>query len=333
MTFLKTGIVGAGLMGFWHAKAAKRAGGRISAIVDSNIETSRRLAGKYSSAKSCSSVEQMLNQTEIDVLHICTPLDTHVEIAELALDAGINLIIEKPITPTAVETEQILGQAANNGVILCAVHQFLFQEGVRKVKRLLSKIGRMIHIESTICSAGADGFAGRQRDLIAADILPHPLSLMQFFLPGDIPCEDWTTDRVDCGEFRAFAKTSQISLSIFISMNARPTECSMEIKGTNGTIYIDLFHGFAFIESGIVSRARKIIHPFDMAVKGLTVAAINLGKRAIRREIAYPGLQRLVSEFYNAVCTGVESPISREDTMAVALSRDYLMQSAGLISK
>ena len=148
-------------MGCRHANAARRAGAFISAIVDTNIEASSRLVSKYHGVEAFSNVEQMLEKVTLDVLHICTPLDTHVKIAELAISAGVNLVVEKPVTQTAAETERILSEAASNGVILCAVHQFLFQEGVLKAKRLLSHIGRMIHIESTICSAGDNGFEGR----------------------------------------------------------------------------------------------------------------------------------------------------------------------------
>lgn len=327
---LNVGIVGAGLMGCWHANAARCAGGRINAIVDSNIETSRYLAGKYSYAKSYSSVEQMLNQTDINVLHICTPLDTHVKIAELALNAGINLVIEKPITPTAVETERILGQAARSGTLVCVVHQFLFQEGVQKAKKAMPRIGKLIHIGSTISSAGAEGLAAKQHDLIAADILPHPLSLMQYFIPDSISDEVWMAVRLDYGELRAFCKTAKTSLSIFISMHARPTECSLWIVGTNGTIHLDLFHGFSVIESGNTSRLNKILHPFSLSGNRLLAASLNLCKRTIRRELAYPGLNALISTFYDSIRYDNECPISHEDTLAVALVRDMLLESAGL---
>ncbi len=262
---LNVGIVGAGLMGYWHANAARRAGAYISAIADTDNEASRRLAGRCSGVETFSTVEQMLDNVKLDVLHICTPLNTHVGISELALEAGINLVIEKPVTPTAAETENILRQAASNGVILCAVHQFLFQEGVQKAKRLLNKIGRIVHIENSICSAGTDGFAGKQCDLIAADILPHPLSLMQFFIPGGISGEEWNVVRPEHGEFRISCNTKGVTIYIFISMNARPTECSLKIVGTEGTIHIDMFHGYSFLESGKVSRTHKILHPFSFS--------------------------------------------------------------------
>ncbi|MBW8041918.1 MAG: Gfo/Idh/MocA family oxidoreductase [Planctomycetes bacterium] len=326
---LNVGIVGAGLMGHWHANAARRTGAHISAIADKNNEASRRLAGKYFHAKSFSSVEQMLENMEINVLHICTPTDTHVEISEIALESGINLVIEKPVTPTTVETERILKQAASNNVILCAVHQFLFQEGVLKAKGLLNKIGRMIHIESTICSAGADGLAGRQRDLIAADILPHPLSLMQSFVPGGVSSEEWNVVHPEHGDLRISCNMAEVTMSIFISMNARPTECSLKIVGTDGAIHIDLFHGYSFLESGKVSRTRKILHPFSFSASKFFSATVNLSRRIVQRESAYPGLYKMINSFYRSVLTHSKCPISDEDTLAVAIARDKLLQSVG----
>jgi predicted dehydrogenase len=298
--------------------------------VDTNINASKYLADQYPGAKNFSSVQQMLEHTKPDVLHICTPLDTHVRIAEFAIDAGINLIIEKPITPTAAEAERILKQASSNGILVCAVHQFIFQDGVQKAKKFLSKIGRLIHIQSTICSAGAVGYSEKQSDFIATDILPHPLSLMQYFSPGSIFSKNWTMIRAGYGELRAFCKAEEITLSIFISMNARPTECSLQIIGTNGVLYVDLFNGFAFIESAKVSRMRKIMHPFSHSANMFFTAFVNLGRRVIQRKLAYPGLDKLINSFYNSVQVHCDCPISNNDILAVSIVRDELIQSAGL---
>ena len=327
-TILKVGIVGAGLMGRWHANSVKKSGGCLKGVADIDFNTARRLAGRYN-AEPLSDIEQMLAQCDLDVLHICTPLSTHKNIAERAIKAGINLIIEKPLTPTASETECLLDMAADRGVLICPVHQFIFQDGVQKALKWLSRIGRLVHIKGTICSAGGTGQPPEQLDAIVKDILPHPLSLMQVFLPNGLSEEGWITSRPGYGELLAIGEASAISLSIFISMNARPTECSFRIAGTDGTIHIDLFHGFAFIESGKVSGARKITHPFNMAIKRFSTAAVNLGQRVIRGEPAYPGLGQLIDSFYRALRSNGASPISKTDTIAVARARDLLARSAG----
>lgn len=317
---IRTAVVGAGLMGRWHAVAAERAGGRVVAIVDTDADAAQRLAKNYVDAQTAAEVG------DVQVVHICTPLATHVELAERAIEAGRHLLIEKPLAPTATETERLLRRASERGVLLCPVHQFAFQDGVLAAREWLPRLGRLVHIESTFYSAGGEGCDGEQLDAIVADILPHPLSLMQMFLPGGLTENNWTSLRPGQGELRALGEINGVSLSIFISMNARPTVANFQITGTNATICLDLFHGYAWMESGRVSRARKIVHPFERAIKSFSAAAINLGRRTMRGETAYPGLQRLVRCFYQAVRQQLQPPISREATLAVARARDRLIR-------
>jgi len=331
---LRAGIAGGGLMGRWHAWAVERAGGLVTAIVDTDFAAAERLAARHRGALAFSDVEQMLRAARLDVLHVCSPPETHYRIAEQAVDAGLSVIIEKPLTPRAVEAEILFNRAESRGVTICPVHQFLFQDGVRHAEASLPRIGRLVHLQGAFCSAGGIGQSNEQLDAIAADILPHPLSLMQVFLPAGLPESGWEISRPGGGELRVSNTTqdgttqdgevSGVSLSIFVSMKVRPTICSFRIFGADGTIHLDLFHGYAVIEPGGVSRLRKMIHPFDLAVRTLSAAAANLGRRIIQWQPAYPGLERLVAAFYQAVRTGAEPPITRADAMAVARVRDLL---------
>lgn len=319
-------IVGAGLMGRWHASAVRRAGGRVVAVADLELSRAQRLAGRFS-AKSFSNVNQMLSDVELDVLHICSPASTHGNIGELAISSGLNLVVEKPVTPNACGTVRLYEQAARRGVIVCPVHQFVFQNGVAKAQSLLPRVGQVVHLGATIFSAGGAGLASDQLDSIAADILPHPLALMQKFLPNKLPEDQWCALRPQHGELRISGEADGVTLGILVSMNARPTVCDFQIVGTEGTIYLNLFHGYAYLELGRVSRTRKIAHPFEQSLRNLSAAAINLGRRALRRELAYPGLQLLISEFYSAVQTGAPSPISAEEAIAIARVRDRLLNT------
>ncbi|MGH9947868.1 MAG: hypothetical protein ACRD6X_11785, partial [Pyrinomonadaceae bacterium] len=135
----------------------------------------------------------------------------------------------------------------------------------------------------------------------------------------DITAAGWNVLRPIPGELRIFGKDEQdVSLSIFISMNSRPTENMFHLFGTHGTIHIDLFHGYSFIEPGKASKMAKLLHPFDYAARSFGAAAANLTMRSLRREPAYPGLRRLIEEFYRSVKFGLESPITRAEAVAVA---------------
>ena len=327
---LRIGIAGAGLMGRWHADAAQKSGARVMAFADPGIDRAASLATRYSDAKAFAEVESMLEQVDLDALHICSPGPTHYPIAETAIAAGLHLLIEKPMGLTAEDTERLLERAGRREVLVCPVHQFIFQDGVLKAQELLPQIGRLVHLEATICSAGGAALPEAQLDSIVADVLPHPLSLMQCFLPGKLSPEKFLALRSGAGELRVFGEVTGVSFSFFVSMNARPTTNSFRLVGTEGTIHLDLFHGYAFMQPGQVSRKRKITNPFEFSLRNLSAATANLSQRAKRREPAYPGLRQLVSSFYQAVLTKSPSPISPADTILIAKVRDHLIQTAGL---
>ncbi|MDQ3748843.1 MAG: Gfo/Idh/MocA family oxidoreductase, partial [Acidobacteriota bacterium] len=307
---LRVGVVGAGLMGRWHAHAAHKASGGIVCVADTNQNQAVQLAKRYRTAQGFGDLREMLKQKSLDVLHICTPTSSHHAIAEIAIKANINLFIEKPLTLTAAETKHLYDLGAENDVRLCPAHQFAFQHCVQKAKKILPRIGKIIHLQATLCSAGAAGLADKYLDSVAFDILPHPLSLFQTFLNGKLSEEAWDISRPERGELRISGYAHDVSLSIFVSMNARPTVNSLQIIGTNGTIHLDLFHDFAVLDKGKVSKGRKILHPFDSAVKKFSAATFNLARRTIQFESAYPGLRRLVNNFYQTIREGAEPPIS-----------------------
>ncbi|CAN5724517.1 hypothetical protein BH23GEM3_BH23GEM3_10100 [soil metagenome] len=91
----------------------------------------------------------------------------------------------------------------------------------------------------------------------------------------------------------------------------------------------DIEHGFCVVESGTVSRTRKLLRPFHHSALFFTAAAQNLGKRALRREPAYPGLRELVRRFHAAADSGGPPPIAARETIAVAAARDQLLAAAG----
>ena len=322
---LRIGIVGAGLMGKWHARAAVKAGGEIICIADTDQNQAFQLASGYRKAQIFADAGQMLSQNSLDVLHICTPTASHQTIAELALGAGVNLFIEKPLAATAEETIQLYDLALENKAHLCPAHQMPFQKCVQKAKKMIPDIGRIIGLNATVCSAGGLGLANEYADSIASDILPHPLSLFQCFLNHRLSDIEWDVFRPQPGELRIYGNERDISLSISISMNARPTVNSFQIIGTKGTLYLDLFHDFVVFDRGRVSKARKIFHPFNLAIKTLSAASVNLARRTARSETAYPGLALLVNSFYHAINEDSASPISSEEAINIARIRDFII--------
>ncbi len=326
---LKVAIAGAGLMGRWHADAARRSGTSVAAVVDPDLDRARALAGRNAGATAFDSLAAMLKSNSVDVVHVCTPLASHVAIASRALQAGAHVLVEKPLAPSAKQTGMLIDAAAAADRLVCPVHQFPFQRGVDRAAARLHALGAVRRIAFDIRSAGGEGRDADALDTIVADILPHPLSVLRRLWPEEpLDALAWQVVRAGPGEIMICGAFAQAVLSISISMGARPTCCGLAIQGTRGSAEIDLFHGFAVLEDGAVSRLRKIAHPFARSGKLLATASANLLGRAARRETAYPGLRALVAAFYAAVRGDSPVPISTEDTMAIAAACDGLKQKA-----
>lgn len=324
---LRVAVVGAGLMGRWHAAAAARVGAQVVAVADPDHPRATRLARRHGAR--VVPLAGLLEDRSIQALHVCTPLETHAAIATAALDAGLPVLVEKPLAPNASTTEALLQLAARRQRPLCPVHQFPFQRGVQRVLAAVPRFGPVLHADYVACTAGAEGRDAAAGEAIVADILPHPLSLLRSVVPGALADLPWHVARPRAGELRATAAAAGITVSLLISLAGRPTRNSWRLVGTAGTAHVDLFHGFATFESGAVSRGRKIARPFARAVTTLGAAAGNLARRAVARETAYPGLQRLVEAFYAAVRGTAPSPIEAAEIRDVALARDRIAGATG----
>lgn len=316
-------------MGRWHAYYARRAGAEVVAVVDPSIDAARELAVQSGGAATFADAASMLASAGPDVVHVCSPLPTHVEVARRAIEAGAHVLVEKPLAPTAAETRALLDEARARGVHACPVHQFAFQRGVLLALAALRELGEPLHASFAVLSAGAAGRETHAQDAVVADILPHPLSVLQALWPAaSLEPRQWTARRPRAGELHVSGLCGSATASAWISMNARPTRCDLEVACSEGSIRLDFFHGYAHVRRGSATRAEKIGQPFRLAAGTFARAAANLAGRAWRRELAYPGLEALVRAFHAAARGNGPPPVSPAQAIAVAEVREHLLREA-----
>jgi predicted dehydrogenase len=296
--------------------------------VDPDASRAVDLARAHRAAYARTLRETVSSSASIDAVHVCTPLEFHDELTRDSIALGLHVLVEKPLAATAAATADLLRCAAERGVLVCPVHQFPFQRGVRTLVDALPAIGPVVHVEAVTCSAGGDNSDAAGRDQIAADVLPHPLSLFSAILGAPVASIDWQVSRPAFGELRAWGTAQGATLSIVVSMAGRPTRNAVHVIGARGSAHADLFHGFLVRESGEVSQARKIVQPLAHAGATLSVALGNLARRAVAGESAYPGLRTLVAEFHAAIRGTAAPPISAAQTLDIAMARDAILAHA-----
>jgi predicted dehydrogenase len=315
---LKVAIIGAGLMGHWHAHYVKQIGAEITAVIDLDTVAAEKMSTKYG-GQFFPNLEEALHHTNFEVVHICTPGHFHVQLSEQALSADKHIIIEKPIAETTAQVSELVKLAAEKNRLICPVHQFAFQHGILLVKEELARRNSApLAVVFDFTSAGGDGRPENELNKILLEILPHPLSILSELWPNDVlDLDTWQVDNPCAGELLAYSSHQGFPASIKISLNARPTHCNMKIYHRQGAIHVNLFHDFAVLESSAVSRFRKITSPFIFSTKTLYAASYNLLRRLLNREPAYPGLKLLIKKCYEFIEKAESGPISSDNYIAI----------------
>ena len=316
-------------MGRWHADAVRKIGGRVTVIVDPSPAAREALGRRHPGARLVDELDPDVVCRHATAAHVCTPLATHARVVSTLIDAGLHALVEKPFARTAAVTTDLLAAAAARGVVVCPVHQFLFQDGVRKLIEWLPSLGQVCRLEFSTCSAGATANDDASLDDLVAEILPHPLALTSAVVRAPLAGVGWQVAYPRPGEFRAVTTIGQAIVDMAISAHGRPTENVLRVVGTTASVTADLFHGFAVRHAGDVSRRAKIAHPYLVAAGTLGGASANLLRRVVRREPAYPGLRELVRRFYSATRGEGPPPISATDAADVAVARDRIMAHLG----
>jgi len=92
----------------------------IYAVCSRSEKRSRRFGGKFGCGRSFGDLDDMLKAHggQLDFVYVGTPLASHYPIIEKCIDAGVNVLTEKPATRTATEWENLCRQAKTRGVLL-----------------------------------------------------------------------------------------------------------------------------------------------------------------------------------------------------------------------
>lgn len=123
---------------------------RIAAIADLNHEAAERQSKKYNlDCRIIPDPMQIAEEPDIDLVAICTPPSSHADLAIACLEAGKNVILEKPMAPSLDECQRILDAADKSGTLLSVVAQNRFRTPAWRMKKILDSgiLGAIRHIQ------------------------------------------------------------------------------------------------------------------------------------------------------------------------------------------
>ena len=132
---MKFGIIGAGMIGHFHAKAiTDMTGGELHSVFDLRQEAAEKLANEYG-AKAYSDMAEFLADSDLEIVTVGTPSGAHLDPSLAALNAGKHVIVEKPLEITLPRIDQLMDAAKANGKTIAAVLNRRFHPGMDAFKK------------------------------------------------------------------------------------------------------------------------------------------------------------------------------------------------------
>jgi predicted dehydrogenase len=220
---LRVVIAGTGMIAEVHRRAAILAGAEIIGVLGSTPARSEQVAAQWGVPGAFASLDAVI-EAHPDVVHVCTPNQFHYEYSMALLEAGINVVCEKPLGLGLEEAQAMDDAAISAGVVATVPFAYRFHPMVREIRarRIAGELGELnlIHgsylqdwmLSPTAASWRVDPTAGG-RSRAFADIGSHWCDLVE-----------WVTGQ----------RFVEVSAATSIAYEQRPTGSAAAFSGTSG---------------------------------------------------------------------------------------------------
>lgn len=187
----RIGIVGVGAIGSVHIGAAKEAGIPIAAVADTNEKLAREVAQKNNIPRTFSDPQQLFESKDVDAVIIGVPNKFHAPLTIAALEAGKDVMVEKPMALNVAECKAMNAAAAKNKRILQVGFVSRYSSAAAKASDMVrrGRLGKVYHAQANYYRRrGVPGLGGwfTTKSLSGGgpliDLGPHLIDLALFVM-------------------------------------------------------------------------------------------------------------------------------------------------------
>jgi predicted dehydrogenase len=178
---IRIGVIG---YGYWGPNLVRNfsdcADTTVVAVSDLNPRRLQNLCARYPAVRATTDHREILRDSDVDAVAIATPVSTHFDIGMEALRAGKHVWVEKPMTRSTSEGEQLVNEAKRRNLLLHVDHTFVYTGAVRKIHELVrsGSLGEVYYYDSVRVNLGLF-----QNDInVIWDLAVHDLSILDFLL-------------------------------------------------------------------------------------------------------------------------------------------------------
>ncbi len=184
MADIRFGIIG---WGYWGPKIARNLDGlpqtSVAMVVDTDVRRLTSAVASQPGVRTTTQVQDVFN-SDIDAVVIATPVRTHYRLAKEALLHGKHALVEKPLTASVVEAEELIALAKVQNLVLMVGHTFEYSPAVNELRKLVHSgdLGRIYCVETERVNLGLF----RNDINVIWDLAPHDVSIL-LYLFGKTP--------------------------------------------------------------------------------------------------------------------------------------------------
>jgi predicted dehydrogenase len=352
---LNVAMVGCGKIADDHAEQIGRIDGcQIVAVCDREALMARQLYQRFPIKQYFDNLEDLLNESKPDVVHITTPPQSHYGIARMCLEAGCHVYVEKPFTLREQDARELLEFANQQGLKVTAGHDDQFRHSARLMRETIRNGylgGPPVHMESYFCyELGRSGFAGALlndknywvRKLpggLLHNIISHGIARIAEYLTSDDPLvmahgfispflrDKGETQLVD--ELRVIISEKGGATAYFtFSSQMRPSLHQFRVYGSRNALVLDQDQETLIRLRGqrYVSYVEKFIPPLSMAKQNVSNSITNV-RRFLKRDFHMKsGMKYLIESFYRSIVSGGLPPIPYREIILTAHIMDRIFE-------
>ncbi|MCP4293361.1 MAG: Gfo/Idh/MocA family oxidoreductase [bacterium] len=275
-TIFKIGVIGAGAHGERYLRHGSNdvLGMTPSALCRRNEQAGKKMAEKFS-CRHLQDAHELIASPDVDGVIVCTPPSSHFEFARATLKTGKPLLLEKPITGTLAEAEELLCLVGDTPVMVG--HTLRWNPVIKKVKELWPRLGK-VHLIRLVQRLEPTKLTWQRNlaETVGGSVLltgVHIFDLARHLSGAEFLSID---SRQDCilnpvveDIFLARAHLDDgCWVSLEVSKYTQSRGCWLEAVGENGQILADYLHG------GISLRLGSEEEKFDVSARVPTLPGI-----------------------------------------------------------
>jgi predicted dehydrogenase len=318
----RVGLIGLGAVANYHIAVARRLK-NISLIAACDPAQSKRdhIQKRWKLSNLYSSLDEMLDREELDVVHVLTPPLAHVPVALRCLERRIHCLIEKPIAMNLAEGNLLSAAARESGGLVAVNHNKIWNPAFRKLVALVhtGRLGDLRHVNVLHAVHRSFRSGDWSLDDLSYPVLetaPHTFSLVNELIGKLVEVRSDVCDTLRAGEnsivcsWQSSVKCELGTASLFVSLHGALPCCSVTVLGTEGSAVADLMgnvvsYSTRFGKFEPYERVLKMARDgFGMVRRSMAWGAVHAGQRFGISAFGDPFLEsmrRSIEEFYTAL--------------------------------